>query len=48
MPQPEDTRPITEGTYRDRRAYLADHVFAESPVGETRRPTSLDGTSGST
>ena len=27
MAQPGDIRPITQGLYRERRAYLADHVF---------------------
>ena len=29
--QPEDLRPITDGIYRERRAYLADHVFLNVP-----------------
>jgi hypothetical protein len=33
MARPEDRRPISEGTYRERRAYLADHVFLEVPGG---------------
>lgn len=33
MARPEDIRPITEGIYRERRAYLADHVFAGVPAG---------------
>ena len=33
MTRPEDIRPITEGLYRERRTYLADHVFAGVPAG---------------
>jgi hypothetical protein len=37
MARPQDLRPITEGTYRERRAYLADHVFL-SALAEASRP----------
>jgi len=33
MTRPEDLRPIAEGAYRERRAYLADHVFLGVPGG---------------
>lgn len=33
MARPQDLRPITERTYRERRAYLADHVFLSAPGG---------------
>jgi hypothetical protein len=33
MARPEDTRFITQGEYRERRAYLADHVFLGVPGG---------------
>ena len=33
MTRPEDFRPIAEGTYRERRAYLADDVFMSVPGG---------------
>lgn len=33
MARPENIRPITQGTYRERRAYLADHVFLAVPGG---------------
>lgn len=33
MTRPEDLRHITDGTYRERRAYLADHVFLNAPGG---------------
>ena len=42
MPRPEDIRPITEGTYRERRVYLDDHVFLAVPGG-SRPPTDLLG-----
>jgi hypothetical protein len=33
--KPENVRPISEGSYRERRAYLADHCFLEVPGGDT-------------
>ena len=33
MAQPENLRSISEGSYRARRAYLADHCFLEVPGG---------------
>ena len=33
MTKPEDLRPIAQGAYRERRAYLADHVFLNVPGG---------------
>jgi len=33
MTGPEDYRLLAVGTYRERRAYLADHVFLETPGG---------------
>jgi len=42
MARPEDIRPITEGTYRERRSYLADHVFLTVPGG-AQPPTDLLG-----
>jgi len=33
MTRPEDHRPIALGPYRERRAYLADHVFMSVPGG---------------
>jgi hypothetical protein len=33
MARPENTRPITYGMYREKRAYLADHVFLAVPAG---------------
>lgn len=33
MTRPEDLRPIVAGTYRERRSYLADHVFLNVPGG---------------
>lgn len=33
MTRPEGLRPITEGAYRERRAYLADHVFLQVAGG---------------
>ena len=32
LTRPEDIHPITEGLYRERRTYLADHVFAGVPA----------------
>ena len=33
MAKPENIRSISEGTYRERRAYLADHCFLKVPGG---------------
>lgn len=33
MIKPEDMRSISEGAYRERRAYLADHCFLQVPGG---------------
>jgi hypothetical protein len=40
MTRPEDRRPITHGTYREDRSYLADHVFLQVPG--PKDPTPLD------
>jgi hypothetical protein len=40
MAQQEDIRLITEGLYRQRRAYLADHVFAGAPAA-SKPPSDL-------
>jgi hypothetical protein len=40
--RPEDIRPITEGRYRERRVYLADHVFLAVPGG-SQPPSDLLG-----
>ena len=42
MARPEDLRPISDGTYRERRAYLADHVFMNVP-GAGKSPDDLLG-----
>jgi hypothetical protein len=42
MTRPEDMRPIAEGIYRERRAYLADHVFFRVPAAG-RPPSDLLG-----
>jgi len=42
MARPEDIRPITDGAYREKRAYLADHAFLAVP-GAGQPPTDLLG-----
>src|SRR5262245_42633947 len=42
VPPKKNSRAITEGAYRKRRVYLADHVFADPGVGSDA-PTDLLG-----
>jgi len=41
VPRPEDTRAIEIGTFRERRAYLADHCFASVGGSSSEGPADL-------